>query len=181
MSPAIVRGCDPTKNRFLSGYTPSLLKPHGSKLRPSAGSEEKMATTKANITMIRNLKTIYLSKITEKYCTVENETAKTYRDIVGGHNKQIMKEIEDMIVARYPFLTKKLRCDYRASSYGTDEITVSVTVDIEKINSTLIRIAKEEMEQSKVIHAEALKRLEAWEEKAIRDAVSKSELPPFEI
>lgn len=145
-------------------------------LRPDGRNEEKMAT-KANITMIRNLKNIYNERIGAYFGKKNSEAIKNHREIAEAVHKAVMKDIENYALSKYPWLRKRLKCEYRASNAGVDEISVNFAV--ETAASVDILKAKQEMDYWAKAETDARRRLEQWEEDAIREAVMKSEIPPF--
>ncbi len=138
-----------------------------------------MASMKTNITMIRNLKKIYGDRICAFYGEMVSRSQKQFRDASEEYHKAVMKDIELYAVTKYPFLEKKLRCDYRSSSAGTEEIMVSLKVT--RCATPVLSALKDSMKDWEKRRKDAEMRLEDWEEQAIRDAVEKAELPPFDL
>jgi len=138
-----------------------------------------MASTKTNITMIRNLKAIYSKKIHEFYSKKISKAGYEYREEFEKFNKLVVRDIELYVESNYPYLAKKPKCGYHASHVTTSEIQVSF--DVKEIPTDYIANKKAIWEEYEARKESAYKRLENWEEQAIRDAVAKSEIPPFEV
>jgi hypothetical protein len=138
-----------------------------------------MASVKTNITMIKNLKKIYADRICAFYGKMVSLSQREFHDTTEEYHKAVMKDIERYAVTTYPFLERKLKCEYRPSTVGTEEISINLKVT--RCATQNISELKENMDVWRQREIDAKQRLEDWEEQAIRDAVSKAELPPFDI
>lgn len=138
-----------------------------------------MANTKVNITMIRSLKKIYEDNIHKFFESRIYSARKNYEDEFADYNKVVIKDIENYVLSKYPYMAKKLKCDYRASSASTDELTVSFKIVCSPNEE--IQSKYGEYIDMKQREKDAKERLDEWEENAIRLAVLKSELPPFSV
>lgn len=132
---------------------------------------------KANITMIRNLKTLYAERIRKVLGARSIEARNRYDEEANTINKVIMRDIEAYAKKKYPFLGTKLKCDVRHSSYTSD--SVSLYFEVEFSQSPKVAEYKKALAEAKKAEERAVRELDEWEEKAIRMAVEKAELPPF--
>jgi hypothetical protein len=135
-----------------------------------------MAAT--SVTTIRRIKDIYAESIRRDYGAPVEDARAAKNARLNDENKRLMKEIEDLVLAKYPSLEWKLRCDRNSSTYSSNEITVSFTSEPTNAEINDLNL---KFEQAKEKFAFAVKSLDDWEMQALKATAEREKLPDFKV
>lgn len=132
------------------------------------------------VTYIKRLKEMTSDRIRRKYSEVISAEDKASSDIQYELNKNLMKEIEEDILNRYP--VKKIpKCEYHHSSCSTERIELGFYPEFDEMHPTVVQMRQHEAKM-KELRAELNSKLAAlddWEFNAVNAAARKQELPEF--
>jgi len=135
-----------------------------------------MAST--SVSTIRRMKEIYAESVAREYGAPAVDARDKVLAAEREANKRLVKEIEDLILAKHPHLERRLRCERGASEASYDSISLSfgsVPASAE-INQLAL-----ERDMAKESHRKALQCLDDWEMQALQATAERDKLPEFRV
>ena len=123
----------------------------------------------------RELKEMYVHKCIKPLEVELHQAEKKLSEAKCKENEGLVNEITDLLLKKYPHLTKKLKCDYRKSEWSEDEIKLVFNAPVPQPDYILIT------SQLKLKIDQAKAALNKWEFEAVGSVASGMEIPEFKI
>jgi GTPase SAR1 family protein len=135
-----------------------------------------MASSK--VTAIKRLKEVFAKKIDEVHGNKIRIKEREIGNIKENINKELLQQIEILVLEKYPYLTLPLKCDYKRHDYNTDTLTIVFkndvqTDDTDKLTCELLALRdKKQAKEQELIE---------WEIKTLEANIREEGFPEFKV